>query len=248
MQRYFMTADAHKIGQTFALDSEAAHHVTRVMRMVVGDKIEVVFNEQFAFQAKIKSIDGKQVTVQLEKSLISQSELPCTVTIVCGVSKKDKAEWIVQKGTEMGASQFVFFMSQYGVAKWDEKKQPKKQERLAKIALEAARQSHRLSVPKVVILPNLKAVTQLTKDTGIVAYEEAAKQGETAQLVKQVRQMQTGQRLVAVFGPEGGLAPAEVALLENAAFVPVGLGPRILRAETAPLYLLAALSVIWELQ
>lgn len=84
-------------------------------------------------------------------------------------------------------------------------------------------------------------------DCVIVAYEESAKEGESAALVKAVTGLKKGSRILFVFGPEGGLSPAEIATLEEAGAILAGLGPRILRTETAPLYALSAVSVLTEL-
>ncbi|WP_152159493.1 RsmE family RNA methyltransferase, partial [Streptococcus pneumoniae] len=85
-------------------------------------------------------------------------------------------------------------------------------------------------------------------DSIIVAYEESAKEGEAAALLQAVTGLETGAKLLFIFGPEGGLSPAEIESFEAKGAVLAGLGPRILRAETAPLYALSALSVLVELE
>lgn len=245
MQRYFTTQTA-QLGQTVTLEGEAAHHLQRVMRGQLDDQVEIVTADQQAYQAKVTALQTTTVSLQLQAALPG-TEMSRRVLIACGIPKKTKADRIVQKGTELGAAGFIFFASQYGIAKWPPQRQAKKLARLRKIALEAARQAHRNVIPTVNIVANLTALCQQVKDIGIVAYEESGKQGEHAALVQTAQQLRAGQTLLAVFGPEGGLAPAEVLQLRQAAFVPAGLGPRILRAETAPLYLLSALSTLWEL-
>lgn len=246
MQRYF-TTQAAQLGQTVTLTGEAAHHLQRVMRAQVDDQVEIVTASQQAYRAKVVALQAETVSLQLQAELPS-TEMARRVLIACGIPKKTKADWIVQKGTELGTAGFIFFASQYGIAKWPPQRQAKKLVRLRKIALEAARQAHRNVIPTVTIVASLNAVCQLEKDRGIVAYEESGKQGEHARLRQTAQQMQSDQTLIAVFGPEGGLAPEEVSQLKQADFVSAGLGPRILRAETAPLYLLSALSTLWELR
>lgn len=90
-------------------------------------------------------------------------------------------------------------------------------------------------------------VLSLPKQAGIVAWEESAREGEVGTLVQVVKPLPTGAELALVFGPEGGLTADEVADLSAHGFKPAGLGPRILRAETAPLYALSAISVLKEL-
>ncbi len=81
----------------------------------------------------------------------------------------------------------------------------------------------------------------------LIAYEESAKQGELANLAKVFQELTDGSRILAIFGPEGGLAPEEVEAFVEKGGILCGLGPRILRTETAPLYLLSAASYQWEL-
>ncbi len=106
--------------------------------------------------------------------------------------------------------------------------------RLNEVALSAAEQSHRNVVPEVAYLNGLKALTQMNFDTKLVAYEESAKVGEEANLVKAVRQTSPGQSIVAVFGPEGGISESEISLLKKMdlfwpALVPESCVPKPLR-------------------
>ena len=135
------------------------------------------------------------------------------------------------------------------MAKWDGKKLAKKTEKLEKIAQGAAEQSKRNLIPEVWLFDK-KAdfLTGLADfDRIIVAYEEAAKEGEGAALVRAVKGLAAGAKVLFIFGPEGGLSPDEIAAFGQAGAVSAGLGPRILRAETAPLYALTAVSVLLEL-
>ena len=248
MQRYFLD-EPLAVGQTIELTGEIAHHMLKVMRMQVDQLVELVSVTEQAFVAVITALDGpsKLVQLQIQSVITTQVELPVATTIVCGLSKGDKTDWIVQKGTQLGAQRFIFCNSQFSIAKWDAKKQFKKIQRIQKIAQEAAEQAHRTHVPTVEWRADLKAVTQEAATVKLIAYEESAKTGETAQLVQSLSQLSAGQQLLCVFGPEGGLAPQEVAQLVAAGFVVAGLGPRFLSAETAPLYLLSALSYVTEL-
>ena len=245
MQRYFML-DQPAGPASLTLPKEAAHHLVTVMRARVGSQLELVLADHRAYQATVTSLEP--ATVTLGPALSSDPELPVAVTLACGLSKtKEKPELIVQKGTELGARRIVFFESQRSVSHWDSKKAAKKLARLEKIAAGAAEQSHRTWIPEVAYLPNLAAVLEEAADCRLVAWEESAKQGEVAALAARLGQLSAGDRLMAIFGPEGGLTEAEVAQMTAAGVTPVGLGPRILRTETAPLYLLAAVSYQLEL-
>ena len=136
------------------------------------------------------------------------------------------------------------------MAKRDGKKLAKKSEKLEKIAQGAAEQSKRNLIPEIRLFDKKAAFLAALADFDhiIVAYEEAAKEGEAAVLVQAVKGLDRGDKLLFIFGPEGGLSPDEIAAFGQAGAVSAGLGPRILRAETAPLYALTAVSVMLELE
>lgn len=246
MQRYFID-QAYQ--PSVEISGEAHYHMSRVMRMTVDDQVFLVFNDQTAVKAKIVAIDNEQVTLEEVEKDDLQRELPIDVTIASGFPKGEKLELIVQKGTELGAHDFIAFPGESSVAKWDAKKQQKKQQRLNKIAQEAAEQSHRQALPTVNFASEKELIAHFTDyDAVLIAYEESAKQGEQAQLVQTFQQLKAGQKLLVVFGPEGGLTPKEIESFQAAGAKLCGLGPRILRTETAPFYLLSAVSFYYELQ
>jgi 16S rRNA (uracil1498-N3)-methyltransferase len=163
--------------------------------------------------------------------------------------KGDKLEWIIQKGTELGASSFIPFNAARSIVKLEQKKIGKKLDRWQKIAKEASEQSYRNKVPTVIEPCQFNELLKIANDydVKIVAYEESAKQGEKKNLAKAFDELTDGSSLLAVFGPEGGLTEQEVSKLEELGFLVCSFGPRILRTETAPLYLLSAVSYYFEL-
>ena len=250
MQRYFIEGGGYQVGDTVALNSEDSHHLIKVMRAKVETEIWLVDEQQQAYHAKVVQTETKVALCQIV-TLVDQTqrELPLEVTIACGLSKNDKLDFIVQKATECGMATFIPLSLTRDVVKWETKKASQRTERLQKIAKEAAEQSHRVRIPIIEPLQSLTAFCQKVQDYDIklIAYEETAKVGEHAQLAQVLATRPVGQRLVVVFGSEGGLSESEVAQLEQAGFVRCSLGPRILRAETAPIYLLSAVSYALEL-
>lgn len=248
MQRYFLKED-YQDQSTYQLTGEAFHHMIHVMRMKPGMEVYLAFQNQLAIVAAISKVTEEAVYLTEVRKETQQKELPVAITIASGYPKGDKLEWIVQKGTELGAAAFIGFPAQASVVKWDHKKLAKKAQRLEKIAQEAAEQSHRQVTPDITLLADSQALfAQLADyDQIIVAYEESAKQGEAAALVDVFRQAKPGSRILAVFGPEGGIMAAEISQLTAAGGRLCGLGPRILRTETAPLYLLGSASFYFEL-
>ncbi len=245
MQRYFVD----HINETQAtITGEDVHHITRVMRMSVGDSIFCCYNGRVAICA-ITEITNDTVLANVVEWVENSNELPIKVCIASGLPKGDKLEYVIQKGTELGASEFVPFVAARSIVKWDEKKGQKKVERWGKIAKEAAEQSHRVMVPNVTKPLSFRELLSFSQSYTykVVAYEEDAKRGENSNLARLLSQMKNGESLFVVIGPEGGLTEKEVSSLIENEFISCSFGPRILRTETAPLYVLSAVSYHFEL-
>lgn len=253
MQR-FITVDNLdlEINKKLLLPDDLFHHAVHVLRMKIGNQFELVDATEQAYVCEIETLTKKEGTIKVVSTIDKNPELPINVSIVCGVSKGDKAEEIVKKGTQLGAASFYFINSKYSVARWKNQKQNKKINRLQTIAKNAAEQSHRLKIPRVFWLNDFSELIDKSEnyDLKLIAYEESAKQGEKSALAQMINQLRQNHELslIAFFGPEGGIAKDEVEQLTKNQFKCVALGPRILRAETAPLYLLSALSFGIELE
>ncbi|GLB58259.1 16S rRNA (uracil(1498)-N(3))-methyltransferase [Cytobacillus sp. NCCP-133] len=247
MQRYFVEEAA--IDDRFYIFGEDLRHIVKVMRMKEGGQIICVDPHGKCALCIIEEITDEQAAAEVVQWIEGSSELPVDITIVSGLPKGDKLEWIIQKGTELGACRFIPFTSARSVVKWDAKKAEKKVDRWQKIAKEAAEQSHRTKVPEVLAPQDLKSLLKLCLGYThkLIAFEEEARQGEASVLSKTLTSMKKGDSLIILFGPEGGLTNQEVSILQEQGFLACGLGPRILRTETAPMYLLSAVSYQLEL-
>lgn len=247
MQEYFVKGV--QTGREVTItDKDTAKHMFTVMRLQADDEVILVFDDGIKRLARVTDRDRQELTIVAD--LADDVELPVTVTIAMGFPKGDKLEFISQKATELGASQIWAFPADWSVARWDAKKLAKKAEKLEKIVQGAAQQSKRNHIPKVQLFADKKEfLAELTQfDKIFLAYEESAKQGEQTKLAQGLQEVKKGEKILCIVGPEGGISPAELETFCQLGAVPVGLGPRILRAETAPLYLLSAISFALELQ
>ncbi|PWG00752.1 16S rRNA (uracil(1498)-N(3))-methyltransferase [Levilactobacillus bambusae] len=247
MQRYFVE-ESLAIGQSMPLPENVYHHWVKVLRAEIGSDAEFVDANEHLYVGTLTKLNEDGAVMTVQSQLAVNVELPVRVTIASGLPKGEKAEWITQKATELGADDIVFFAAAWSIAKWNDNKVEKKVARLQKIADGAAEQAHRTHRPRVRYVKRLTEILNEPADLRIIAYEESAKQGETTKLAQALAQLTAGDRVTAVFGPEGGLTPEEVQEATQNGAVSVGLGPRILRTETAPLYFLAAVSTVIELQ
>ncbi|TDQ38052.1 16S rRNA (uracil(1498)-N(3))-methyltransferase [Aureibacillus halotolerans] len=248
MQRYFIDKPAAEEGHCFSFSKEDSHHIATVMRMNAGDRIEVCFSDQALWESEIATVDGPYVTATQIEQITAGAELPVHITIAQGLLKGDKTDWMIQKSTELGASAFLFFKAHHAVVKWDEKKAQKKRERQQTIVKEAAEQSKRTKIPHVHPMMDFSAFLTESQeyDKKWVAYEREADSPGSGTFYKQCEVLRPDDRLLVVFGPEGGFADSEIEQLLQAGFETCRLGPRILRAETAPMYLLSAVSFHFE--
>lgn len=222
------------------------------MRMKIDQEVQLVDIKGQVYSAVLIDDTSDRATFKLLELLAVNTELPLATTIFIGLPKGDKLELVTQKATELGVQFIVPVAMKRSVTKWDQKKQHKKVERLQKIAQQAAEQSKRNIVPQVLDLHLLQDVINRLSEYNYfcIADEEVAKEGKNSQLAQVYRQLQAGQHIAYLFGPEGGIDRQEIDKLMAASTGQVyqtALGPRILRAETAPLYALSTLSYVLEL-
>lgn len=231
--RYFAAEFTHT---TAALTGPDAHHLGRVMRAKPGDTVILCDGAGFDYTAAVTAVDPDRVELRLVEKRPTAAEPSVEVTLFAGYPKQDKLEFIVQKAVELGAARVVPFFSRFCVAA--PKKEEQKNARYARIAAEAAKQAGRGVIPAVELPLDIKDLpARLAEfDLALFCYEGGGSPLRT--LVK-------GQKRIALItGAEGGFAPEEAEKLTAAGAVPVSLGPRILRCETAPLVALAAVMTL----
>lgn len=245
MQRYFLQEPF--VDEMAVISGDDAKHIQKVMRMQEGQSI-IIVSEGQAYEATIERFDGQDVRVKKSLDALRSNELPILVTICCGLPKGEKLDLITQKATELGMHELVLFEAERSIVKWDAQKGSKKQQRLQKIAKEAAEQSHRNVVPTVQDIVTFKQLLQMTEkyDVCFVADEEDAKLEKRTRFAEILSKYNDQHSICVIFGPEGGLSRTEIQALMERGFQSISLGPRILRAETAPLYVLSAISYEFE--
>jgi len=248
LQRYFIKDDQIRDDQITIVGPDV-HHMVNVMRFSVSDQVILCTDQKKSYVVEILSLTKTEVQVKVVTQKSEGVELPVFVTIAQGIIKSDKMDWVIQKGTECGASGFVPIRMKRSVAKVDPKKASSKACRWQKIALEAARQSHRQVVPAVADVASFSQLLTMGEsyDVCLFAYEAFGEE-DKQRLATTLRGVEDGARILILVGPEGGIDEIEVDALTKAGFMPMGLGPRILRTETAPIYVLSAISYALEIE
>lgn len=247
LQRYFISSSDFQ-DNNVVITGDDVHHISRVMRNSVGNKIICNNEHGKAARCRITNIEERAVHAVIEEWLDETVELPVHVAIAQGIPKGDKFELILQKGTELGASSFIPFQAERSVSIWDSKKTEKKLKRFKKIVKEAGEQSHRNKIPTIEQTMSIKSLIDIGKDydVKIFAFEEEAKVSNPQSFGTILNGLQSKQSLLVCIGPEGGFSQKEADLLKENGFHSVRLGPRILRTETAALYVLASISYHFE--
>ncbi len=244
MQKYFISEEELN---NRIIDSSDSFHIIKVMRFKIGDQFLVSDNNK-TYLVKITSLLNNKVSFEIVNEEAGNSEMPVFVTIFQGYPKGDKFEDIIKHSTELGAYEFYGVMMKRSIVKIDEKKKDSKIERFNKICKEASEQSLRYHLTRVVDITTLKNIDFSKYDKKIICYEEEAKIGEESNFKKIISSLNKNDKIAIVIGPEGGIDESEIDYLKKNGFIPCGLGPRILRTETASMYCLSAISYEMELR
>lgn len=235
MTRFFVTADEVSSDFLVLTGSNAAH--AKVLRLKCGEKVAVCDGNGNECICTISDISNDQVCLVVNKRQQSFAEARVRVSVYMAFAKGDKLEHVIQKATELGASEIIAFPSARCVSRPDDKSLNKKLERWKKIAESAAEQSGRGCVPEVLVMPSYKETLKRAAeaDIPILFYEN-----ERATTLKMTLQSKEYTSVSLLTGPEGGLEPREVEEAMKAGLQVCTLGTRILRCETAPLCALSA--------
>lgn len=227
------------------LTGESASHIAQSLRMSVGEAITLCDGEGFDYLGKLSSVSRESVTVSIEKVVPSTAEPPYRARLYQCLPKGDKFETVIQKSVECGVFEIVPVQSSRCIVKMKPEDSAKKLVRYNRIAEEAAKQSGRGVIPRVLAPMSFReAVAAMAKDgMSFLCYEN--EDGKT--LSDLIRQSERPETVSFLIGPEGGLSPKEVALATESGVYPISLGERILRTETASPFVLAILAAFYEL-
>ena len=238
MQHYFAK---EKINNNFILDDQDLFHIEKVMRMKDNDLIYVVYNE-VVYESIVKFNKGK-INIECGRETVINNELNCNVTLIYGLPKGDKFEFVVQKATELGVTTIVPYAASRSVSVISKEKEGKKLERWNKIAKEASEQSKRNKLVKVEKICDENSILNYKSKLNLVAYEDVSNEGCNKLFNLLSKKFDS---ITLVVGPEGGFEQREIDNLVDNGFEVVSLGKRILRSETAPLFLMSIISYMYE--
>ena len=214
-------------GRRLTVDGSAGNHISRVLRLRVGDALTLFNGQGGEYAGSIDEIRRDTVVVSILERRDVDRESPCQLTLAQGISRGERMDWVVQKATELGVWQIAPIFTERSIVQLDERQASRKLQHWRSIAIAACEQSGRNRVP------------QITQPVGLYELLEKRTSSGTALLLSPGAPLRiadlasAGTQITVLIGPEGGLADVEQQAAVKAGFTPVRLGPRVLRTETA---------------
>lgn len=232
MSRYFIFRD-FKPNDIINISGEDAYHIIKVLRHKVGDRIEISNGQNLEGTVVIQNIDHKNLQiVSRVTNIYKREDTKLRITLFQGIPKGNKFDFILQKNTEIGVTNFVPIFTERTIVKLSKERAKKRLVRWRKIVIEASKQCRRIDIPKVHHPIKFTSIFDSLKDFDLVLmpWEE-----EKSQTIKRVlRNIEdTMEKIAVLIGPEGGFSSNEVKQVIRYGAIPVTLGSRILRTETA---------------
>lgn len=237
---------------TVRLVGDDAHHIARSLRMAVGDELTVCDMQGNQYECVVESFeDDKAVNARIISRSHADTEPRCKITLFQALPKGDKLDTVIQKAVECGACEIVPFESERCVVRVKAEAEERKTERRCRIAAEAAKQSGRGILPTVYPTVSFDEMLRMASSSTVklFCYEGDGTQPLGKVLSERLVKGEQGEYpdVCVVIGSEGGFSLDEVRRAVEAGLVPVGLGKRILRTETAPLFALSCIVFVTEL-
>jgi 16S rRNA (uracil1498-N3)-methyltransferase len=222
------------------LPPEAAHHASRVLRLRMGDAVQIFDGLGNALDATIHAISGKHVFLGNLQTVLDTGTSNLRIHLAQAMCSSEKMDWVVQKATELGATSIHAVQTQRSVAKLSETRAEKRNGHWHNVAIAACEQCGRNTLPAIHAPLELEVwlKTQLTTPhmKFILLPEGAAALHE---------QTIMGEDVTLLIGPEGGFSNDEALMVQHAGFIPIRLGSRVLRTETAAIAGIAAIQTLW---
>jgi 16S rRNA (uracil1498-N3)-methyltransferase len=236
VSRFHVSATAVS-GDRVTFDAAEAHHLARVLRLGVGETVRAVDGSGRELIVRLTRVDARSAEGDVVERVTRPTESPLDLTLAQAIPKGDKLETVIRMATELGVSRVVPLITERTGARAEPGRWAHRLARCQRVAREAAKQSGRVVIPDVEPPRTLGAWLGGHPVTGVLlCVWEGAREG-----LSRVLPDGAIDRITVVVGPEGGLGEGEVAQLRAAGAVIAGLGPRVLRTETAGPVVLALL-------
>ncbi|WP_100638341.1 16S rRNA (uracil(1498)-N(3))-methyltransferase [Marinobacter salexigens] len=225
-------------GNHAGLDENAAQHVGKVLRMQPGQELRLFNGDGQDYPATITEAGKKHVEVLVGAPIANPNESPLQITLGQTLSKGDRMDYAVQKAVEMGVTQIVPLTTERCDVKLKGDREEKRLRHWQSVAISAAEQCGRARIPEILPVMTIEQWLEHSRicELRLVLHHR------TEQSLSSISKPGS---LALMIGPEGGLTADEIALAEKEGFLPVALGPRVLRTETAPVAAMTLCQWLW---
>ena len=239
LNRFFVDKE-NLANDIISITGEENQHLFSVLRLSVGEKIYICFNDGMEHLCELISTDKKVSKAKILQSTLKQ--IQTNITLFMALIKAERMDWAVQKVTELGVTKIVPFTSEFCTVK----DKGNKTDKLNRIALSASKQSGRATLPKISQTLSFNEMLEKLKDFNqiVVAYENETNNAKTI-----LQKLDKSKPIAIIIGSEGGFSEKEIEALQTNKAKIISLGNTILRAETASVALISAVNYelgLWE--
>jgi 16S rRNA (uracil1498-N3)-methyltransferase len=238
MPRFYVETP-HRIGDEIEISGAEARHIQRVLRLKEGDEIVLFDGKGREYWGTIVNQRLHRITVKIGKTSIPRRESPIDVILGQGLLKGDKMDYVFQKATEMGVSAIFPFISSRTVPILSGERAERRWSRWKRIVVESAKQCGRTIPPRVEDIRDFRSILEQPFHgfAKLILWEK-----EERSLRERMMEIdKNAKKFLFLVGPEGGFRDEEISDAKGTGFIPVGLGPRILRSETVGVAVLSIL-------
>lgn len=242
MRRFFFDKNAVEDGSAI-ITGNLFRHIAKVLRLKIGTSVVLVDQDGVHYTGLIRDIDRRSLVIALEKQGTEPAIAAGTgITLFQGLPKGNKMELILQKSTELGVAGVVPFVAARSIPRLPKEREAERLVRWQRISSEAARQSGRSTLPHISAIRDFSEILGLADQTVKLLLWERE---QTNRLKSILTELSLPESVAVLVGPEGGLTDNEAEAAMETGFVPITLGSRILRTETAAIAVLAILQFFW---
>lgn len=231
------TANDLNVGQEIDLQEDNAHYVRTVLRLKNNQALTLFNGQGGEYLCSLVEVSRKKVRIKIEQAVDRSVESPLKVVVGLGISRGDRMDWSIQKSVELGVNVVTPLLTERCVVKFKEGKKQQRTQHWKKIVQHAAEQSGRT------VLPELKEIDRfeswLNNQNGLRIFLDPFAEDTL------IKQMPEEQKVTLLTGPEGGFSAEEREMAIEAGFIPVRLGARVLRTETASIAAISAVQMLW---
>jgi len=242
--RRFFVKKIHPHADSIIITGPEARHITRVLRMSIGEELVLMDELGRRYGATIEDIRPKAVKVKINKLLPQLLPSPVRIVLAQSLIRSKNMDLVIQKSTELGVNSIIPFISNRTAVRLKKEHHSSKQRHWQEIAINASKQSDAIKPPTVEGIVDYNDMMESLK--GLSATKVILWESEYRTPLKEIlRSSQNRDCFVGIIGPEGGFSGNEILRAKESGFVPVTVGRRILRAETASIVMLSLVQYEW---